>query len=250
MPSAILVHLVESASDLEEVVFVLRRTVLTLGSRLSPAKRSQVIDAAVTQLSLVERCRILVVAELVDVVRRATVQRRPVVARAVRTVHAVRDVAAQVREFRLAARLATRVDVVAEAVSSRHRTSDRREPRPMLACALVAVHASLAIAQVVQVLDASLVARWLRRLGLMWVSGMLAVVVDVLELAPAFGECGPLVAGTVIAMQADGVRAQLRKVLRTRLARRKHRRGWWWIARVLVYVAHTIDLVESASDLK
>ena len=89
----------------------------------------------------------------------------------------------------------------------------------MLACALVAVHASLAIAQVVQVLDASLVARWLRRLGLMWVSGVLAVLVDVLELAPAFGECGPLVTGTVIAMQADSVRAQLRKALRARLAR-------------------------------
>ena len=146
MPSAILVHLVESASDLEEVVFVLRRTVLTLGSRLSPTKRGQVVDTAVTQLSLVEWRRVLVITELVDVVRRAAVQRRPVVAGAVRTVHAVRDVAAQVGKFCLAARLAARVDVVAEAVSSRHRTSDRSEPCPMLTRALIAVHACLAIA--------------------------------------------------------------------------------------------------------
>ena len=232
---------------------MLCRTVLTTKRICSVAatERVQIVRAAVTQLSLVERCRIVMIAELVDVVRRATVQRRPVVARAVRTVHAVRDVAAQVCEFRLAARLATRVDVVAEAVSSRHRTSDRREPRPMLTRTLVAVHASLAIAQVVQVLDASLVARWLRRLGLMWVSGVLAVVVDVLELAPAFGECGPLVAGTVIAMQADGVRAQLRKVLRTRLTRgrRKSMRSRR-TSGVQLPSAILVDLVESASDLK
>ena len=115
----------------------------------------------------------------------------------------------------------------------------------MLVRALITVHARLAIAQVVQVLDAGLIARRLRRLGRMRVGRVLAEAVDVRKLTSTFGECRPLVAGTVVAVYAHGVRAKLRKALGARLTGRREGMRKRRTSAVLLARTEAIDLVES-----
>ena len=84
----------ESAANLEQKFLMCSGTMLAGKALLPPAERGQVVDAAAAQLGLVHRCRILVIAELIDITCRTAIQRRPVVAGTVRAVHAVWNVAA------------------------------------------------------------------------------------------------------------------------------------------------------------
>jgi hypothetical protein len=195
------IDLMEVAADAEQILFVPCRTLLALGSCLSSTQCIQIVDAESSHRA--HRCFMQVVAKRVDIVSHTPVQGPPVVARTLLTIGGGLDVAAQVRQFSLAARLASRVNVVAEAVGNRHRAPHCSKIFPVFPRTLVAMHTSLASAQVVQVLSACLILRWRCSLRCSCVGSVLAEVVDFVERAAAFSERRPVVPGAVITVHPD-----------------------------------------------